>query len=183
MTGLKQIDETMAFSSLIYKTEDHVRGSTLDVIDDIWAVKGFQVSNENPYRNPFDLLFPIPGEPSCDGVTSDVIKRNDPNLDLTTPIQIISSHQVPATFTVIPSYVAWYWDWEQWENEMGEKIPDDRHGDESPWEYAIRTQFVPQMHYTFSNYNTVLHFKFIYIPHGYVKIFFNPRPRPSTLLG
>ena len=58
----------------------------LDVIDDIWAVEGFQVSNENPYRNPFELLYPIPEEPSCDRVTSDVIKRNDPNLDLTTPI-------------------------------------------------------------------------------------------------
>ena len=162
----------------------------LDVIDDIWAVKGFQVSNKNPYRNPFELLYPIPGEPSCDRVTSDVIKRNDPNLDLTTPIEIISkalqrcfSHQVTATFTVIPSYVAWYWDWEQWENEMGEKIPDDRHGDESPWEYAIRTQFASQMHYTFSNYNTVLYFKFIYNPHGYAKILSNLRPRPSTLLG
>ena len=44
---------------------------------------------------------------------------------------------------------------------MGEKIPEDPHGDESPWEYVIRTQFGPQMHYTFSNYSTNLLFKFI----------------------
>ena len=176
----------------------------LDVIDDIWAVEGFRVSDEDP-RDPVKLG---PGFKWTGPVKTGVIKRNEakeiyqltwnselgmfhPNLDLTTPIRIISnalqrcfSHQEPATFTVIPSYVGHtYWDWERWKNEMGEKIPDDRHGDESPWEYVIRTQFVPQMHYTFSNYSTVLHFKFIYNPHGYAKIFFNLRPRPSTLVG
>ena len=65
---------------------------------------------------------------------------------------------------------------------MGEKLSDDRHGDESPWEYVIRTKFVLQMPDTFSNYSTILHFKFIYNPYGYEKSILNLRPRPSTLV-
>ena len=69
---------------------------------------------------------------------------------------------------------------------MGE-IPDDRHGDEWPWKYVIRTQFLPQMHHTFSNYNTVLDFQFIYEMYpGYAKIILrlHPRAHPTrTLVG
>ena len=116
--------------------------------------------------------------------------------NLTTAIQIISQslqrcfcHQEPATFIVMPSYpvrwTGWMMDSERWENEMGEN-PDDRHGDEWPWKYVIRTQFVPQMYYRFSNHNTVLHFQFIYDMYGYARIIFNLHLRcwlTSTLVG
>ena len=165
----------------------------LTVIDDIWpmVVNGIQVSDEDPYY-PLSIQQQV-----TTGVITGLDEEEEQE-DLTTAIQIISkalqqcfSHQEPAAFIVRPSYPGAWWskwmmDWEHWENNIDE-IPDDRHGGEWPWKYVMRTQFIPRMHHTFSNYNTVLDFQFIYeMSPGYAKIIFNLHPQAPprrTLVG